>query len=107
MAFRLALGGDLPLAGAVSLGGALPRGNCPLARFHTARKAPLMLMTCRGSEIYPPHRVAEDLRLMHAAGCKLAIREYLCGDDLYEDMFTDMDQWLMDRVCGAPLPAPA
>lgn len=101
MALRLALQFSLPLAGAVSLGGALPRGNCPLSRINEARKLPLMLMSCRGSEIYPPQHVAEDLRLLHAAGCQLAIREYLCGDELFTDMFSDMDQWLMANVCGA------
>jgi phospholipase/carboxylesterase len=107
MALRLALGFSLPLAGAVSLGGALPRGNCPLARVNEARRLPLLLMSCRGSETYPPQRVAEDLRLLHAAGCQLAIREYLCGDELFTDMFTDLDQWLMERVCGAPVATPA
>jgi phospholipase/carboxylesterase len=101
MALRLALQFSLPVAGAASLGGALPRGNCPLARVNEARKLPLMLMSCRGSEIYPPQQVADDLRLLHAAGCQLAIREYLCGDELFTDMFADMDQWLMANVCGS------
>jgi phospholipase/carboxylesterase len=107
MALRVALGFSLPLAGAVSLGGPLPRGNCPLARVNEARRLPLLMMSCRGSEAYPPHRVAEDLRLLHAAGCQLDIREYLCGDELFTDMFADLDQWLMERVCAAPATAPA
>lgn len=107
MALRLALQFSLPLAGVVSLGGALPRGGCPFARVNEARKLPLMLMTCRESEQYPPRQVAEDLRLLHSAGCQLTIREYLCGDDLYTDMFADMDQWLMEKVCGAPATATA
>jgi phospholipase/carboxylesterase len=105
MALRIGLQFSLPLAGVISIGGALPRGGCPFARVNDARKLPLMLMTCRGSEEYPPRQVADDLRLLHAAGCHLAIREYLCGDELYTDMFTDMDQWIMDKVCGAPAAA--
>jgi phospholipase/carboxylesterase len=101
MALRLALQFSLPLAGAISLGGALPRGNCPLSRIHQARSLPLMLMCSRESRVYPSHQVAADLRLMHSAGCQLAIREYLCGDELFTDMFADMDEWLMENVCGA------
>jgi phospholipase/carboxylesterase len=101
MALRLALQFSLPLAGVISIGGALPRGNCPLSRIHQARSLPLMLMCSRESRVYPSHQVAADLRLMHSAGCQLAIREYLCGDELYTDMFADMDEWLMEKVCGA------
>ena len=107
MALRLGLQFSLPLAGVVSLGGALPRGGCPFARVNEARKLPLLLMSSRQSQHYPPREVAADLRLLHAAGCQLAIREYLCGDELYTDMFTDMDQWLMEKVCGAPATATA
>ncbi|HYO24470.1 MAG TPA: alpha/beta fold hydrolase [Lacipirellulaceae bacterium] len=99
MALRIAMQFSLPLAGAVSLGGPLPRGNCPLARLNQLRQLPLMLMCCRDSASYPSRQVADDLRLLHSAGCRLAIREYLCGDELYTDMFSDLDSWLMERVC--------
>ncbi len=102
MALRLALQFSLPLAGAMSLGGALPRGNCPLSRVNQVRTLPLMLMCCRESQAYPPREVAADLRLLHAAGCQLAIREYLCGDEWFTDMFEDMDKWMMEKVCGTP-----
>lgn len=107
MALRLALSLSLPIAGAASLGGGLPRGNCLLSRVNDARSLPLLLMTCRASDVYPPQQVADDLRLLHAAGCQLAIREYLCGDELYTDMFHDLDQWMMNQVCGAPATATA
>jgi phospholipase/carboxylesterase len=103
MALRLALGLGLPVAGAISLGGAVPRGNGLLARINEARSLPFMLMSCRESLSYKPQQVAEDLRLLHAAGCHLTIHEYVCGDELYTDMFDDIDQWLMAQVCGAPL----
>jgi len=107
MAMRLALQLSLPLAGALSLGGALPQGGRPLARVNQARKLPLMLMTCRESEVYPPRQVASDLRLLHAAGCHVAVREYLCGDEWYTDMFSDMNQWMMDKICPSKSPTPA
>ena len=102
MALRLALQYSLPVAGAASLGGALPRGGCLLAHADRARRVPIMLMCARESQIYPSAQVADDLRLLHAAGCKLAIREYLCGDELFTDMFNDLDQWMMQLVCGTP-----
>jgi phospholipase/carboxylesterase len=105
MALRLALGLGLPVAGAISLGGAVPRGNGLLARLNELRSLPLMLMSCRGSQSYQPQHVADDLRLLHAAGCQLTIHEYVCGDELYTDMFADIDQWLMAQVCGAPASA--
>jgi phospholipase/carboxylesterase len=102
MALRLALQYSLPIAGAASLGGAVPRGGCLLAHADKARRVPIMLMCARESQIYPSAQVADDLRLLHAAGCQLAIREYLCGDELFTDMFNDLDQWMMQQVCGTP-----
>lgn len=105
MALRLALQLPLSIAGAISLNGPVPRGNCPLARVNSARKLPIMLMTCDGSTKYPAAQVTEDWRLLHAAGFPLKLQHYLCGDDLFTDMFSDMDSWLMDKVCASPTPA--
>lgn len=105
MALRLALQLPLSIAGAISLNGPVPRGNCPLARINSARRLPFMLMTCDGSAKYPAAQVTEDWRLLHAAGFPLKLQHYLCGDELFTDMFSDMDQWLMDKVCASPAPA--
>ena len=102
MALRLALQMPLPVAGVVSLNGAFPRGHCPLARLNVARQLPVLMMTCEESHRYPAKQVVDDLRLLHAAGFSLAVRHYLCGDDLYTDMFQDLDRWLMAQVCQQP-----
>jgi phospholipase/carboxylesterase len=102
MALRLALQLPLPIAGAISLNGPLPRGNGALSRVKEARRLPLLLMTGSHSQRYATPQITDDLRLLHSAGFTLALRQYLCGDELYTDMFADMDQWLMQRVCGAP-----
>ncbi len=99
MALRLALQLALPVAGVISLNGPLPRGNCPLARVNEARRMPVLLMTCSDSARYAPPQVTDDLRLLHAAGFSLALRQYLCADELYSDMFADMDAWMMEKVC--------
>jgi hypothetical protein len=95
-------GAAVPIAGAISLSGPVPRGTCPLSRVNEARRLPLLLMAGSDSQRYATPQVADDLRLLHSAGFSLTLRQYLCGDELYTDMFSDMDQWLMDRVCGAP-----
>jgi phospholipase/carboxylesterase len=107
MALRLALQVALPVAGVISVNGSLPRGNCLLARVNDARRVPILLITCSDSQRYAAPQVADDLRLLHAGGFSLALRHYLCGDELYSDMFADMNEWLMERVCGAPSAAPA
>jgi phospholipase/carboxylesterase len=99
MALRLALQYPEWFAGAVSLGGPMPTGNAPLGRVKSARGLPLMLASCRESDEYPPARVADDLRLLHAAGFSLALRQYPGEHELTTVMLADMDRWLMEQVC--------
>lgn len=99
MALRLALQHPEWFAGAVSLGGPMPRGEAPLARVNSARRLPLMLASCRDSVEYPASLVAEDLRLLHSAGFSLALRQYPGEHDLTTVMLSDLDRWLMERVC--------
>jgi phospholipase/carboxylesterase len=99
MALRLALQFPRWFAGAVSLGGPMPLGNCPLKCVNDARRLPLLLATCRQSADYPPARVVEDLRLLHAAGFSLALRQYPGDSALTTGMLADMDRWMMEQVC--------
>jgi phospholipase/carboxylesterase len=101
MALRLALQFPEWFAGAVSLGGPMPRGNSPLGRLKAARDLPLLLASCHGSAEYPPERVAGDLRLLHAAGFSLALRQYPGEHELTTVMLADMDRWIMRLVCPA------
>jgi phospholipase/carboxylesterase len=99
MALRLALQHPEWFAGAVSLGGPMPMGHAPLGRVKAARGLPLMLASCRESDEYPATRVADDLRLLHSAGFSLALRQYPGEHELTTVMLSDMDRWLMERVC--------
>ncbi len=105
MALRIAL--QLPewFAGAISLGGPLPVGGCPFSRVNAARRLPLMLAACRESASYPEGRVASDLRLLHAGGFSLALRQYPGQDDLTTVMLADMDRWIMGQVCPSAVEA--
>jgi phospholipase/carboxylesterase len=99
MALRLALQYPEWFAGAASLGGPMPTGHAPLGRVNDARTMPMFLASCRESSEYPPARVADDLRLLHAAGFSLALRQYPGEHDLTTVMLSDLDRWLMERVC--------
>lgn len=102
MALRLALQFPNWFAGAVSLGGPMPAGNCPLKCVNHARRLPLLLSSCKQSAEYPPARVAEDLRLLHSAGFSLSLRQYPGDAELTTGMLADMDRWIMEQVCVAP-----
>jgi phospholipase/carboxylesterase len=99
MALRLALVNSSWFAGAASLNGPMPKGNCPLARVNEARRLPLFLASCRDSLAYPPAHVSADLRLLYSAGFSLALRQYPCPCELTTAMLSDMDRWLMQQVC--------
>jgi phospholipase/carboxylesterase len=100
MAVRLAWNDPARFAGVVSINGPLPRHLRPLRQINELRQVPCLLATTRDSQIYPPSRVCSDLRLLHSAGCTVALRQYPGCDDVTTDMLKDMDRWLMEFVCG-------
>lgn len=100
MAFRLALRQPRRYAGALSAGGAFPSGQMPLASLKSLREYPLFLAFCRDSQVYSTDDVCRQLPLLHAAGLKVAIRQYPCGDELTTQMLHDMDVWMMEHVTG-------
>ena len=99
MALRIALENPQLFAGAISLGGSLPRGLNLLRRINEARNLPLLISNSLDSQRYSPQQACEDLRLLHAAGFSLDLRQYPCGDELTTKMLSDMDQWILDRIC--------
>jgi hypothetical protein len=58
------------------------------------------LAFCRDSLTYATDDVCRQLPLFHAAGLKVAIRQYPCGDELTTQMLHDMDVWMMEHVTG-------
>lgn len=100
MALRLALLDPYRFAGAASLGGPFPVGHCPLRRLDEVRHVPLLLATARDSTRYAPQQVASDLRLLHAAGMSLTLRQYPCRDELTTGMLGDLNRWLMGQICS-------
>jgi phospholipase/carboxylesterase len=100
MAFRLALRHPRRFAGALSAGGGFPSGQMPLANLKILREFPLFLAFCRDSQTYATDDVCRELPLFHAAGLKVAIRQYPCSDELTTQMLRDMDVWMMEHVTG-------
>ena len=100
MAFRVAWNNPHCFAGVASFGGAMPDRNRPLRHVNAMRQLPCFVATGRRSREYPEADVCRDLRLMHSAGCTVALRQYPCADDLTTYMLADLNRWLMDLVCG-------
>ena len=104
MALRIAWNDPGRYAGVVSINGALPKRWRPLHRVNELRRVPCLLVTSRDSRDYPAHRVCGDLRLLHSAGCTVALRQYPGRDELTTGMLADLNRWLMQLVCGCSRP---
>ncbi len=100
MAFRIAMIFPDRFAGVLSLGGAFPVGNMPLAQINAARRLPLCIASSRDSANYPELQLCKDLRLIHSAGMMVTVRQYPGGDDSSEMILSDVDRWIMDVISG-------
>jgi phospholipase/carboxylesterase len=98
MAWRLALRNPKQFAGCVSLGGAFPKSHRPLATIKDLRHLRSLWMVGEQSQSCGVDTVVDSLPLFHTAKLRVAIRQYNCGDELYADMFSDMNRWLMEIV---------
>jgi phospholipase/carboxylesterase len=101
MAMRLAMMRPRQFAGAASIAGSLPRNHTPLRRAKELRGFPFFIASSRDCQQYTQQEVCEDLRLLHAAGCSVALRQYPGDDDLTTVMLGDVNRWIMDRVCNS------
>jgi phospholipase/carboxylesterase len=100
MALRTAWNDPNRFAGVVAINGPLPTRLSPMRRVNELRRVPCLLTTSRDSETYPADQVCQDLRLLHVAGCTVALRQYPGNDDLTSNMLSDLDRWLMELVCN-------
>lgn len=98
MAFRLAAARPSNFAGVISMCGPFPSQGAPLANLNGARQLPLFVASCRQGEFYPPRQVCDDLRLFHAAGMSITLREYPGEDSLSPFMLADLDRWIMEQI---------
>lgn len=101
-ALRIGLANPESFAGVISLCGTLPQGGRPLAHWPASKRLPVLLASGRASATYREEQVCDDLRLLHAAGMHVTLRQYGCGQELDPAMLADVDRWLMERVTGQP-----
>ena len=99
MAVRIALNHPERFAGAITFGGAFPKGHAPLRHLKQARKLPMMLANGLENPHYQEDQVCNDLRLFYVAGLSVTLRQYPCANDLTTIMLADMDRWIMNIVC--------
>lgn len=102
MAFRIGLENPRHFAGVLSVGGPFPNVGRPLSSVVQARNLPLFIAQGRDAESYPVERACEELRLFHAAGLSVTLRQYPGGDELHSLVLRDMDAWIMDQINGVP-----
>ncbi len=100
MSFRLAMNDPDRFAGVMSVCGAFPSGHTPFGRLDQARELPVYLAVGRDSTEYPPAEACENLRLFHAAGLSIVLRQYPCAQELTEQMLRDVDRWIIEQVTG-------
>ena len=101
MALRIGMLYPSLFAGIASIGGPFPIGLTPLTRIKQARHLQILLVQSRESTMYSEATVCDNLRLLHAAGMSLTLRQYPRGDELSDQMLGDIDEWIMAQVIGS------
>ncbi len=98
MAFRMAMSFPCRFAGILSIGGGFPHGHCPLQQWSEARRLAVFLAVGRDSLEYPPSAACDDLRLFHAAGLSVTLRQYPQGQELSPQILRDIDRWIIEQI---------
>jgi phospholipase/carboxylesterase len=101
MAFRVAMNHPGRFAGVLSLCGAFPSGSTPFGNLLQARRLPLFLACGRDSREYASAEVCQNLRMFHAAGLSVTLRQYPCGQQLVPQMLADLNRWVMEQLVPA------
>lgn len=107
MAFRVAMSHPNRFGGVLSLCGAFPGGGTPLGNLAEARRLPAFLAVGRHSREYPAAQVCNVLRLFHAGGLSITLRQYPCGHQLAPQMLADMNRWIIEQITSAGASAEA
>ncbi|MDA7980880.1 MAG: dienelactone hydrolase family protein [Pirellulales bacterium] len=98
MAYRLAFAHPERFAGVIAACGGFPSGRRPFARLAESRDLPVLMLYGEQSDVYPAEDACADLRLFHAAGLDITLRQYPCGQSLSKEMLADVNRWIMERL---------
>jgi len=104
MAYRVAMNHPRVFAGVLSLCGAFPSGGMPFRNLADARRLAIFLAVGRRGLAYPADDVCRDLRLFHAAGLSVTLRDYPCGHELTPQMLSDVDRWIIEQITVGAAP---
>ncbi len=105
MALRVGMEHPELFAGAISMGGRVPRGGNAFRRINAARRLPLMLSVSPSEGEFTNEQVMDDLRLLHCGGFSLSLRLYPAENLLTDTMFSDLNVWLMEQFCPTAVSA--
>ena len=97
-ALQLGLHHPQRFGGVVSLGGGVPFGAARFANLYAARDLPLLITHGRQAQQYGEGEACQDLRMLHAAGMALAVRQYPDGNQLDDRLLGDVNRWIMEQV---------
>lgn len=105
MALRVGLEHPELFAGAISLGGRVPRGGHAFRRLNAARSLPLMMSVSPNEGEFTREQVMDDLRLLHSGGFSVSLNLYPDGDSLTDVMLADVNNWVMGLACPSTVVA--
>ncbi|MCE9531089.1 MAG: hypothetical protein K8T89_08190 [Planctomycetes bacterium] len=100
LAFRLGLNMPEKVAGVISLNGNMPRptNGEPVFRFPDVRQLRVFLGHGISNPIIPLDSARRDFRLLYGAGVDVQFHTYPTGHQLHQDMFRDINRWIMRKV---------
>lgn len=99
MALRVGLQYPELFAGAVSLGGRVPRGQNAFGRLNAARRLPILLSVSPVEGEFTLADVKSDLRLLHSGGFTVETQLFPAGDSLTDSMLCYCNAWIMRTAC--------
>lgn len=101
LALRLLLMQPTRFAGAIHLGGGVPKLPRPLANFRELHRRRVFFAASHRRLPRTARQVTAVARLLHTAGMQVKSRVYPHESLFNSKMLRDLDRWLMDSVCTA------
>lgn len=99
MALQLATMFPDVFSGVISLCGGFPSGAFSLRHWNETKNTQFMFAVGQQSLEFSPEQASSDLKLLHAAGLSVSLRQYPCAQEISTQMLQDVNRWIMERVC--------
>ncbi len=112
MALRVAMRNPHEFAGVISIDGVLPQTtHTPLRNWRALRDLPILVTSGDPDAVSVPKLNKEQLRLYHAAGLTVLVRQYneeRCNNGRQDRMIAilaDVNRWIMERATNPQAPS--